>query len=57
MKITKARLQKIINNNNNNQTKKNFKSNTKLITHKNTNRNRIQFNVKNNTIKNWSYNI
>ena len=55
MKFTKARLQKIINNKNNVQTRKCFKSNKKVLTHTNTNRNRKQINLKNNTLRNWSY--
>jgi hypothetical protein len=54
MKFTKARLQKIINNKNNVQTRKCFKKTAKLLTHTNTNRNRKQFNLKNNTLRNWS---
>ena len=54
MKFTKARLQKIINNKNNVQTRKCFKKTAKLLTHTNTNRNRKQINLKNNTLRNWS---
>lgn len=53
MKFTKARLQKIINNKNT-QTRKCFKSTKKVLTHTNTNRNRKQINLKNNTLRNWS---
>ena len=51
MKLTKARLQKIITNTNNKQTRKKFKKNIKVLTHSNTTRNRKQFNLINRTIK------
>jgi len=50
MKLTKSRLQKIININNK-QTRKNFKKNTKVLKHTNTCRNRKYFNLHNNTLK------
>jgi hypothetical protein len=53
MKLTKARLQKIINTNNK-QTRKKFKKNVQLLHHTNTFRNKKQFNLRNNTLKNWS---
>jgi hypothetical protein len=53
MKLTKARLQKIINNSNKTQTRKRLKQNTVKLVHSNTNKNRKQINLKNNTIKNW----
>jgi uncharacterized protein YkuJ len=53
MKLTKARLQKIINTNNK-QTRKKFKQNSKVLHHTNTSRNRKQFNLRNNTLKHWS---
>jgi hypothetical protein len=52
MKLTKARLQKVINNNNNKQTRKKFKKHIKLLNHTNTARNKKQFNLLNRTIKN-----
>ena len=53
MKITKYRLQKIINNKNSKQTRKKFKSNKKILTHTNTVRNKRPFNLLNRSIKNW----
>ena len=52
MKLTKVRLQKIINNKSGKQTKKKFKKNIKILNHTNTVRNRKQFNLHNRTIKN-----
>ena len=52
MKLTKIRLQKIINNKTGKQTKKKFKKNVKVLNHTNTVRNRRQFNLHNRTIKN-----
>jgi hypothetical protein len=54
MKLTKARLQKIINNSNKTQTRKRFKRNIVKLVHSNTNKNRKQINLKNTTIKNWN---
>jgi len=51
MKLTKARLQRVINTmNNKNQTRKKFKK-TKILHHTNSRRNRKQFNLHNNTVK------
>ena len=50
MKLTKARLQKNIKSTN--QTRKKFKTDKKVLTHTNTFRNRRQFNLRHNTIKN-----
>jgi hypothetical protein len=52
MKLTKVRLQKIINNKTGKQTKKKFKKNVKVLNHSNSVRNRRQFNLHNRTIKN-----
>ena len=52
MKLTKIRLQKIINNKTGKQTKKKFKKNVKVLNHSNSVRNRRQFNLHNRTIKN-----
>ena len=52
MKLTKVRLQKIINNKSGKQTKKKFKKNVKVLNHTNTIRNKKQFNLHNRTIKN-----
>ncbi len=54
MKLTKARLYKALKTNN--QTRKRSKPNKKLLTHTNTiyNRNNRQFNLRHNTVKNWS---
>ena len=54
MKLTKARLQKIINNSNKSQTRKRFKRNIVKLVHLNTNKNRKNLNLKNITIKNWN---
>jgi hypothetical protein len=53
MKLTKVRLQKIINNTNK-QTRKKYKKHLKTLDHTNTCRNRKQFNLRNNTLKNWT---
>jgi hypothetical protein len=53
MKITKYRLQKIINKNGK-QTRKKFKGNKKILTHTNTVRNKRPFNLLNRSIKNWN---
>jgi hypothetical protein len=53
MKLTKARLQKIINNNNK-QTRKKFKKHIKTLNHTNTVNHRKQFNLLNRSIKNWN---
>jgi hypothetical protein len=52
MKLTKSRLQKIINNNGK-QTRKKYKNITKILKHTNTARHKKSFNLHNNTIKNW----
>jgi hypothetical protein len=52
MKFTKARLQKIITNINNKQTRKKNK-NIKVLHHNHTFRNRKQFNLHNNTLKQY----
>jgi hypothetical protein len=54
MKLTKARLQKIINNKENKQTRKKFNKHIKVLTHSNTSRNRKQFNLLNKSIKHWN---
>jgi len=51
MKLTKKRLQKIINNNGK-QTRKKYKKSLKKLQHTNTVRNKRQFNLHNRTIKN-----
>ncbi len=56
MKLTKARLQKILTNKNGKQTKKKYKRNIKLLNHTNTVRNKKEFNLLNRTIRNWSTN-
>ena len=50
MKLTKIRLQKIINKNCK-QTRKIFKKTTKVLNHSNTFRHKKQFNLRNTTIK------
>ena len=57
MKLTKARLYKAIKSNN--QTRKWSKPNKKMLTHTNTicNRNNKQFNLRHNTVKNWTYSL
>jgi hypothetical protein len=52
MKLTKARLYKALKTNN--QTRKRIKTNKKMLTHTNTIRNLRQFNLRHNTIKNWT---
>jgi len=51
MKLTKKRLQKIINNNGK-QTRKKYKKTFKILKHTNTARHKKQFNLRNTTIKN-----
>ena len=51
MKLTKVRLQKIINNNGK-QTRKKYRKTYKILKHTNTERNKKQFNLRNNTLKN-----
>jgi hypothetical protein len=53
MKVTKYRLQKIINSSGQ-QTKKRYKMRINKQLHTNTVRNKKQFNLRNNTLKNWS---
>ena len=54
MKLTKARLYKAIKTNN--QTRKKIKHNKKMLTHTNTiyNHTSRQFNLRHNTVKNWT---
>ena len=54
MKLTKARLYKALTSKN--QTRKRRNPYKKLLTHTNTiyNRNNKQFNLRHNTVKNWS---
>ena len=52
MKLTKARLYKALKANN--QTRKKMKTNKRLLTHTNTIKNNRQFNLRHNTIKNWT---
>lgn len=54
MKLTKFRLEKIINNKNKKQTRKRQKNGIKLLNHTNTVRNKKSFNLCNRTIKNVS---
>ncbi len=56
MKLTKARLQKILTNKNGKQTRKKYKRNIKLLNHTTTVRNKKDFNLLNRTIRNWSNN-
>ena len=51
MKLTKARLQKIINNNGK-QTRKKYKNTSSILKHTNTFRHKKQFNLRNTTLKN-----
>ncbi len=51
MKITKARLQKILTNKNKKQTRKHYKRNIKLLHHTNTYRNNKPFNLNNRSLK------
>jgi|APGre2960657423_1045063.scaffolds.fasta_scaffold457953_2 hypothetical protein len=57
MKLSKARLQKTINNTNK-QTRKKFKKGKKVLNHTNTvcykKHNTKQFNLRNRTLRNWS---
>lgn len=50
MKLSKARLQKIINNNGK-QTRKKYKKTSKIFKHANSIRNKKQFNLRNTTLK------
>lgn len=50
MKLTKNRLQKIVNNNGK-QTRKKYRKSTKILKHTNTFRNKKQFNLRNTTLK------
>lgn len=50
MKLTKYRLQKIISNNGK-QTRKKYKTTSKILKHTNTSRNKKQFNLRNTTLK------
>jgi len=52
MKLTKVRLQKIINNNGK-QTRKKYKKSTRILKHTNTARHKKQFNLRNTTLKNF----
>jgi hypothetical protein len=52
MKLTKSRLQKIINNNGK-QTRKKYKKTTRILKHTNTARNKKQFNLRNTTLKQY----
>jgi hypothetical protein len=52
MKLTKARLQKIITKKGN-QTRKKYKKTTKCINHNNTSRNKKQFNLMNVTLRKY----
>lgn len=52
MKLTKSRLQKIINNNGK-QTRKKYKKTSIILKHTNTARNKKQFNLKNTTLKQY----
>ena len=52
MKLTKSRLQKIINNNGK-QTRKKYKKTVKILKHTNTIRNKKQFNLRNSTLKHY----
>lgn len=53
MKLTKARLQKVINNKFGKQTRKKFKKQLKLLNHNNTVRNKKDFNLRNRTIRHF----
>ena len=53
MKLTKARLQKVINNKFGKQTRKKFKKQLKLLNHNNTVRNKKDFNLRNKTIRHF----
>jgi len=53
MKLTKLRLQKIVNNNGK-QTRKKYKNTTRILKHTNTARNKKKhFNLRNTTLKNF----
>jgi len=52
MKLTKNRLQKIINNTNK-QTRKKYKKTFKILKHTNTFRNKKHFNLRNTTLKSF----
>ena len=52
MKLTKSRLQKIINNNGK-QTRKKYKKTFRILKHTNTARNKKEFNLKNTTLKQY----
>jgi hypothetical protein len=52
MKLTKARLQKIINNHGK-QTRKKYKNTNRILKHTNTFRNKKQFNLHNKTLNKW----
>ena len=51
MKLTKVRLQRIINNSGK-QTRKKYKKTSRILKHTNTSRNKKQFNLRNTTLKN-----
>ena len=53
MKLTKVRLQKVINNKFGKQTRKKFKKNVKVLNHNNTVRNKKAFNLRNRTIRHF----
>ena len=50
MKLTKARLQKIMNNNGK-QTRKKYRKTSRILKHTNTARHKKQFNLRNTTLK------
>jgi YD repeat-containing protein len=52
MKLTKSRLQKIVNNNGK-QTRKKYIKTSRILKHTNTARHKKQFNLKNNTLKQY----
>jgi hypothetical protein len=52
MKLTKSRLQKILNNTNK-QTRKKYKPKSKSLSHNNTARCKKPFNLLNKSIRNW----
>jgi len=52
MKLTKSRLQKIVNNNGK-QTRKKYKKTNRILKHTNTVRNKKQFNLRNTTLKQY----
>ena len=55
MKLTKVRLQKIINNKSGKQTRKKFKKNIKVLNHTNTARNKKHFNLHNKTMSKYIF--